>query len=158
MDHAADTIRIRTVRERTSFLSRLAGLVAVIVPPVGLVTGTVLLWNHGVNWVDLVVLGVFYVPCGLGITVGWHRYFSHKSFETSPAVKALLAILGSMAMQGPLTQWVTDHRKHHALSDQPGDPAEEARPFADGADPDRIGCLLHPGEVYVDNRPPTPYE
>ena len=122
MEQTADAIRIRTVRERTSFLSRIAGLVAVIVPPVGLVTGTVLLWNHGVNLVDLVVLGVFYIPCGLGITVGWHRYFSHKSFETSAAVKALLAILGSMAMQGPLTQWVTDHRKHHALSDQPGDP------------------------------------
>jgi stearoyl-CoA desaturase (delta-9 desaturase) len=122
MEQAADTIRIQTVRERTTFWSRLAGLVAVIVPPVGLLTGTVLLWNHGVNWVDLVVLGVFYVPCGLGITVGWHRYFSHKSFETNAVVKAALAILGSMAMQGPLTQWVTDHRKHHALSDQPGDP------------------------------------
>jgi stearoyl-CoA desaturase (delta-9 desaturase) len=122
MEQTADTIRIRTVRNRTTFLSRLAGLVAVIVPPVGLVTGTVLLWNRGVNWVDLVVLAAFYVPCGLGITVGWHRYFSHKSFETGAPVKALLAILGSMAMQGPLTQWVTDHRKHHALSDQPGDP------------------------------------
>jgi stearoyl-CoA desaturase (Delta-9 desaturase) len=118
----AETIRIQTVRERTTFWSRLAGLVAVIVPPVGLLTGTVLLWNHGVNWVDLAVLGVFYIPCGLGITVGWHRYFSHKSFETNAVVKAALAILGSMAMQGPLTQWVTDHRKHHALSDQPGDP------------------------------------
>ena len=62
------------------------------------------------------------MPCGLGITIGWHRYFSHKSFETGRVVKATLAILGSMAMQGPLTQWVTDHRKHHALSDQPGDP------------------------------------
>ena len=122
MEQTADTIRIQTVRERTTFWSRLAGLVAVIVPPVGLLTGTVLLWNHGVNWVDLVVLAVFYVPCGLGITVGWHRYFSHKSFETNAVVKAALAILGSMAMQGPLTQWVTDHRKHHALSDQPGDP------------------------------------
>jgi stearoyl-CoA desaturase (Delta-9 desaturase) len=122
MEQTADAIRIRTVRDRTSLASRLAGLVAVVVPPVGLVSGTVLLWNRGVNWIDLVVLGAFYVPCGLGITVGWHRYFSHKSFETGAPVKALLAILGSMAMQGPLTQWVTDHRKHHALSDQPGDP------------------------------------
>jgi stearoyl-CoA desaturase (Delta-9 desaturase) len=121
MDHAAE-IRIRTVRSRTTFWSRLAGLVAVIVPPVGLVAGTVLLWNRGVNLFDLAVLTAFYVPCGLGITVGWHRYFSHRSFETGPTMKAALAILGSMAMQGPLTQWVTDHRKHHALSDQPGDP------------------------------------
>ena len=121
------TIRIRTVRERTTFWSRLAGLVAVIVPPVGLVVG------HGApleprrQLALLAVLAVFYVPCGLGITVGWHRYFSHKSFETGRVVKATLAILGSMAMQGPLTQWVTDHRKHHALSDQPGDPALAAR-------------------------------
>src|SRR3954468_3713686 len=115
-------IRIRTVRERTTFWSRLAGLVAVIVPPVGLVVGSVLLWNWGVNLALLAVLAVFYIPCGLGITVGWHRYFSHKSFETGRVMKASLAILGSMAMQGPLTQWVTDHRKHHALSDQPGDP------------------------------------
>ncbi len=121
MERAAD-IRIRTVRDRTSAASRMAGLVAVIVPPVGLVTGTVLLWNRGVNWVDLALLAAFYVPCGLGITVGWHRYFSHKSFEAGTVVKAGLAILGSMAMQGPLTQWVTDHRKHHALSDRPGDP------------------------------------
>ena len=81
MEHAAE-IRIRTVRERTTFWSRLAGLVAVIVPPVGLVVGTVLLWNRGVNLALLAVLALFYVPCGLGITVGWHRYFSHKSFET----------------------------------------------------------------------------
>ena len=71
------------------------------------VTGTVLLWNRGVNWVDLVVLAVFYVPCGLGITVGWHRYFAHKSFETNAPVKALLAILGSMAMQGPRFERLT---------------------------------------------------
>jgi stearoyl-CoA desaturase (Delta-9 desaturase) len=121
MENAAE-IRIRTVRERTTFWSRLAGLVAVIVPPVGLVAGTVLLWNWGVNLALLALLALFYVPCGLGITVGWHRYFSHKSFETGRMLKATLAILGSMAMQGPLTQWVTDHRKHHALSDQPGDP------------------------------------
>ena len=72
--------------------------------------------------VDLVLLAGFYVACGLGITVGFHRLFTHKSFETSAPLRALWAILGSMAMQGPLTQWVTDHRKHHALSDRPGDP------------------------------------
>src|SRR2546430_6115661 len=98
MEQAADSIRIRTVRNRTSFLSRLAGLVAVIVPPIGLVAGTVLLWNRGVNWVDLVVLAAFYVPCGLGITVGSHRYFSHKSFETfgpDTTTRAILRAVGT---------------------------------------------------------------
>src|SRR6059058_4767526 len=105
--------RIETVRERTSVPSQLAGIVAVVVPPLGVVAAAWLLWNHGVRPFDIALLAVFYVACGLGITVGFHRLFTHKSFETSAAMRALWAILGSMAMQGPLTQWVTDHRKHH---------------------------------------------
>jgi stearoyl-CoA desaturase (delta-9 desaturase) len=115
-------VRIRTVRERTSVPSRLLGAVAVVAPPLGLVAAGWLLWNRGIRPIDLVLLVIFYVACGLGITVGFHRLFTHKSFETSAPLRALLAILGSMAMQGPITQWVTDHRKHHALSDRPGDP------------------------------------
>ena len=114
--------RIKTVRERTSVPSQLAGIVAVVVPPLGLVGAVWLLWDRSVRPVDLVLLAGFYVACGLGITVGFHRLFTHKSFETSAPLRAVWAILGSMAMQGPLTQWVTDHRKHHALSDRPGDP------------------------------------
>jgi stearoyl-CoA desaturase (delta-9 desaturase) len=114
--------RVRTVRDRTSLPSQLAGIVAVIVPPIGIVAAMGLLWDTAVHPVDLVTFVVLYVLCGLGITVGWHRYFSHKSFETVVAMRAVWAILGSMAMQGPLTQWVTDHRKHHAFSDEEGDP------------------------------------
>ena len=65
--------RIKTVRERTSVPSQLAGIVAVIVPPLGLVAAIWLLWNRGVHPVDLVLLAAFYVACGLGITVGFHR-------------------------------------------------------------------------------------
>ena len=114
--------KIKTVRERTSKPSQLAGIVAVAVPPLGLVIAVWLLWNRGVHPVDLVLLAAFYAACGLGITVGFHRLFTHKSFETSAPLRAMWAILGCMAMQGPVTQWVTDHRKHHALSDRPGDP------------------------------------
>ncbi len=71
---------------------------------------------------DVVLLVALYIACGLGITVGFHRLFSHQAFATTPAVRAVLAILGSMTVQGPVTQWVTDHRKHHALSDREGDP------------------------------------
>lgn len=113
---------IKTVRERTTLPSQLAGIVAVVVPPFGIAAAIWFLWNRGVHPVDLWLLLGFYVACGLGITVGFHRLFSHKSFETAAPLRALWAILGCMAMQGPLTQWVTDHRKHHALSDQPGDP------------------------------------
>lgn len=124
-------VAIRTVRERTSFPSQLAGIVAVAVPPLGVLSAMGLLWNVAVHPVDLVLLAVLYVACGLGITVGFHRLFSHKAFETTRPLRALWAILGCMAMQGPLTQWVTDHRKHHALSDLPGDPHS---PHADHGD------------------------
>lgn len=123
MDHAIESQpAVATVRRRTSALSQIAGVVAVVVPPVGVLSAMGVLWGVAFRPLDLVLLFVLYVLTGLGITVGWHRYFSHKGFETTVGVKALLAILGSMAMQGPLTQWVTDHRKHHALSDKEGDP------------------------------------
>ena len=81
-----------------------------------------LLWGVGFHWVDLGLFVGLYVVCAFGTTIGFHRYFTHKGFEARAPVKALLAILGCMTMQGPVTQWVTDHRKHHALSDKPGDP------------------------------------
>ena len=118
---AAET-PVATVRERTSLGSQALTLVAVIVPPVGLFAAMGLLWDSGFRLVDLVLLLVFYFLCGQGITVGFHRYFTHRGFEARLPVKVALAVLGCMAMQGPLTQWVTDHRKHHALSDKEGDP------------------------------------
>ena len=81
-----------------------------------------LLWGVAFHWLDFVVLVGMYIVCAFGTTIGFHRYFTHKSFETGNVVKATLAVLGCMTMQGPLTQWVTDHRKHHALSDEEGDP------------------------------------
>jgi stearoyl-CoA desaturase (delta-9 desaturase) len=124
-DHAVDTpvsVPVATVRERTSFASQLVTLIAVVVPPVGLVSAMGLLWGVAFHWVDLILLVSLYVICAFGTTIGFHRYFTHKGFEARTPVKAALAILGCMTMQGPLTQWVTDHRKHHALSDQEGDP------------------------------------
>jgi stearoyl-CoA desaturase (Delta-9 desaturase) len=115
-------VAVATVRERTSRTSQLITLLAVIVPPLGLLSAAGLLWGVAVSWVSLGVFVVFYVLCGLGTTVGFHRLFTHRSFETTRPLRATFAILGSMTMQGPITQWVTDHRKHHALSDQEGDP------------------------------------
>ena len=71
--------------------------------------------------------------CAFGTTIGFHRYFTHRGFATRKPLEGLLAILGCMTMQGPLTQWVTDHRKHHALSDQPGDPHSPHVGHEDGA-------------------------
>ena len=110
------------MRTRTSRISQVVTLVAVVVPPLGILSAMGLLWGVAFHWVDLVLLVGLYVVCAFGTTIGFHRYFTHRGFETSTPVKAMLAILGCMTMQGPLTQWVTDHRKHHALSDQEGDP------------------------------------
>jgi stearoyl-CoA desaturase (delta-9 desaturase) len=80
------------------------------------------LWNSLLHWHDLVVFAVLYAASGLGVTVGFHRLFTHRSFKTSSALRGVFAVLGSTAIEGPVISWVADHRKHHAFSDQRGDP------------------------------------
>jgi stearoyl-CoA desaturase (delta-9 desaturase) len=80
------------------------------------------LWNDLLYWHDLVVFALLYAFSGLGVTVGFHRLFTHRSFKTSAFMRGLFAIAGSSAIEGPVISWVADHRKHHAFSDQPGDP------------------------------------
>ncbi len=74
------------------------------------------------RWSDLIVFGLIYIPTGLGITVGFHRLFTHRSFKVGPRTRAVIGALGSAAIEGPLISWVADHRKHHAFSDEEGDP------------------------------------
>ena len=97
-------------------------MLGVFVPVAGFVAAVVLLWDRFVGPLELATMGVLYVLTGLGITVGFHRLLTHKSFDTFPAVKATFAVLGSMAVQGPVINWVADHRKHHAFTDREGDP------------------------------------
>jgi stearoyl-CoA desaturase (delta-9 desaturase) len=80
------------------------------------------LWNRELRLRDVVIFVVMYIPIGLGVTVGFHRLLTHRSFKTSAALRGLLAILGTMAIEGPVISWVADHRKHHAYSDRVGDP------------------------------------
>ncbi len=80
------------------------------------------LWDSFLGWNDIFVFAVMYALTGIGVTVGFHRLFTHRAFRTTPAVRGLLAILGSAAIEGPVISWVADHRKHHAFSDQEGDP------------------------------------
>jgi stearoyl-CoA desaturase (delta-9 desaturase) len=87
-----------------------------------LVFGVIHAADHGLAWTDVVVFFVVYILCGLGVTVGFHRLLTHRAFKTSPAVRALFAILGSAAVEGPVIEWVANHRKHHAYSDCDGDP------------------------------------
>jgi len=131
-DGAATAVAVGTVRGRTSRISQVVTLIAVIVPPLGLISAMGLLWGVGFRWADVGLFVGMYTLCAFGTTIGFHRYFTHKGFTAHPAVKVALAILGCMTMQGPVTQWVTDHRKHHALSDQPGDPHSPHVGFGEG--------------------------
>jgi stearoyl-CoA desaturase (delta-9 desaturase) len=79
-------------------------------------------WASLLHWSDIAVFGILYMLTGLGVTVGFHRLFTHRSFATSSALRGVFAALGSVAIEGPVISWVADHRKHHAFADQPGDP------------------------------------
>ena len=108
--------------ERISTGVRVATLVAVVVPFLGLVVAVVSLWGWGFSGIQLGLLLGMYVLTALGITVGFHRLFTHRSFETNPVIQFLLAAFGSMAVQGPLLKWVAQHRRHHQHSDTRDDP------------------------------------
>ena len=79
-------------------------------------------WGGWLRWSDVAVFMIMWWLTGLGITVGFHRYFTHRAFKAGRRMRALLAILGSMAIEGPITAWVADHRKHHVFTDVEGDP------------------------------------
>jgi stearoyl-CoA desaturase (delta-9 desaturase) len=101
---------------------RTANLIGVVVPFVGLLAAIVLLWNRAVDLTDLGIMVVTYILFGLGVTVGYHRLLTHRSFQTSKPVEYTFAVLGSMGLQGSVMDWVADHRKHHAHTDAEGDP------------------------------------
>ena len=101
---------------------KIANLAGVLLPFLGLIAAIGLLWNTWVGWTDIGLLAVGYVLTGVGITVGYHRLFTHRAFQTKQWVRWTFAILGSMAVEGPVLAWVADHRKHHQFSDVEGDP------------------------------------
>jgi stearoyl-CoA desaturase (Delta-9 desaturase) len=105
-----------------SALHRWFNLAGVLMPFLGFVLAVVLLWNTLVDWSDLAVMAIMYVISGYGVTLGFHRLLTHRSFQTFKPVEYTLAILGSIAVQGPVMSWVADHRKHHAHTDKEGDP------------------------------------
>src|SRR5215211_6963733 len=105
-----------------SRLQRNITLAAVILPFVGFLAAIALLWNELVSVTDLAIFAAMYLPTALGITIGYHRLFTHRAFEATPWVRHTFAVLGSMAVQGSIIDWVADHRKHHAFTDKEGDP------------------------------------
>jgi stearoyl-CoA desaturase (Delta-9 desaturase) len=96
--------------------------VVTVVPFLALLAVCWQVWADLLRWSDVVVLIVLYLATGLGVTVGFHRHLTHRSFATSRPLRAVLAVLGSAAIEGPVISWVADHRKHHAFADREGDP------------------------------------
>ncbi|MDQ2586838.1 acyl-CoA desaturase [Saccharothrix yanglingensis] len=93
-----------------------------VIPFIALVAVVPLTWGWGLSWVDLALAAVFYTVSTLGVTVGYHRYFTHGAFKAKRGLRVALAIAGGLAAQGPVIGWVADHRRHHAFSDREGDP------------------------------------
>jgi stearoyl-CoA desaturase (delta-9 desaturase) len=99
-----------------------ANLGAVILPFAATIAAVALLWQRLVDPTDLAIAAAMYLVTAVGITVGYHRLLTHRSFQTSKPLEYAFAVLGSMAVQGPVLSWVADHRKHHAHTDVEGDP------------------------------------
>jgi stearoyl-CoA desaturase (delta-9 desaturase) len=101
---------------------RLLVAVFTVIPLLALVAAVPLAWGWGLTWTDVALAVTFYLLSGFGVTVGFHRYFTHRAFTANRALRNGLAIAGSLALQGDVITWVADHRRHHAFSDKEGDP------------------------------------
>jgi stearoyl-CoA desaturase (Delta-9 desaturase) len=93
-----------------------------VVPLLALAAAVPLAWGWGLTWLDVGLAVTFYYLTGLGVTVGFHRHFTHGSFKAKRPLRIALAVIGSTAFQGGVISWVADHRRHHAFSDKEGDP------------------------------------
>ena len=123
------------------------------VPMLALLAAIPFAWGWGLGWHDIVIGAAFYWVTGFGVTVGYHRYFTHLSFKAKPALRVALAVAGSMAMEGPVITWVSDHRRHHKYSDREGDPhspwryGDNARALAKGLVYAHILWLFDPNKT-----------
>ena len=116
-DHAEPMLDGRKPTFETSLVK-----IFVVVPLLALIAAVPIAWGWGLSWTDIALAATFYVVTGLGVTVGFHRYFTHRAFKAKRGLRIALAVIGSMAMQGPVIGWVADHRRHHAYADREGDP------------------------------------
>lgn len=127
-----------------------AGLL-VALPLVALVLAILIFWNHGIGWLDLGLAVGMYAVTGLGLCVGFHRLLTHRSFVAARWLKVALAIAGTMGVEGSVTSWVSQHRRHHAYTDRPGDP-HSPTPTGPGAGHQLLGFWhAHAGWLFVHN-------
>jgi stearoyl-CoA desaturase (Delta-9 desaturase) len=118
----ADITPEDTEAKEVSPALRVAIALFIVVPLLAVAAAIPVAWGGWVSWLDIGLLVAFWAITALGITVGYHRFFTHGSFKAPRAVKITLALMGSLAIEGSINQWVADHRKHHKFSDDFGDP------------------------------------
>jgi len=94
----------------------------VVVPLLALIAAVPVAWGWGLSWLDITIALAFYLVSGFGVAVGLHRYFTHGAFKAKRWLRIVLAVAGSLALEGPLITWVANHRRHHAFADREGDP------------------------------------
>ncbi|HWB67673.1 MAG TPA: fatty acid desaturase [Mycobacteriales bacterium] len=122
--------------------------VFIVVPLLAVIAAVPVAWGWGLSWRDIVIAVVMYAISGHGVTVGFHRYFTHRAFKAKQALRVALAVAGSLAIEGPVIRWVADHRRHHAYSDAEGDPhspwryGENARALVKGLWHAHIGWMF----------------
>lgn len=122
LDRPAPPRGVVRLSPRDLLIQRRVTLAFTLLPPVGVALLIAALWGSAVNATDLWIAGGFYAFTGLGITVGYHRLFTHRAFKAVGPVRTALAIAGSMAVEGSVLSWTATHRRHHAFADQFGDP------------------------------------
>ncbi len=135
-------------------VDRLANIVVTVLPLLLVIYAGVLAWNRSLHWQSLVIFVVMFIPLGFGITVGFHRLFTHRSFKTGPITRFVWGALGSMAVEGPVIEWVAYHRRHHTFSDQHGDPHSPHVDHGDGVKGAFTGLFYaHVGWVMFSTEP-----
>src|SRR4051795_8901048 len=133
-------------------LERRVNMTAVLLPFVVVAIAVPLLWGDLVGWSDVAVFALMYLLSGFGVTVGFHRMLTHRAFQTHAVTRYVFAYMGMLAVQGPVIDWVADHRKHHAHTDKEGDPHSPHVGHGDGV----MGALhglwhAHVGWLFLTN-------
>jgi len=117
------------MKSLVTFVYKGTVLLIVVVPLLATVFAMRLLWERAINWTDVILLLVMYSLVAFGVTIGYHRMLTHRSFKPHPVVKLILLILGSMSVEGAALDWAATHIKHHAQADREGDPHSPVEGF-----------------------------
>ena len=124
----------------------------VLIPLLALGTAVPFAWGWAQSWTDIAIGAVYFLVGGLGITVGFHRYFTHGSFKANRPLRIALSLAGTLAFQGSVIKWVADHRRHHKYADHDGDPHSPWRFGDDWRSVAKALYYAHMGWLYPDNR------